>query len=289
MDERTPPRDARASRRRFLTASAVSIGSIATLAGCLASSSEPEEDGEDWNVTVTPDERPDDAPGDRNESPADGSGSGDSDGEDSEPTPIDEDADRQWHPERYTVDYGHPVTQELGREPTLGKHPDETGNVIVEFDDISCEVCARFSRETFPAIASKLLEEGKATYVVRNFPRTEPWSEPATYALESVYARDLQTFWSLRGHLFANQSEMTTDNVLDRVASYLSDTPVDGDAVLADVDDRAYEETIDRNLEIRQQTGVFNTPTFFLFDADGFLTRLTGHQSYSVFENTLQL
>ncbi|WP_255168030.1 DsbA family protein [Natrononativus amylolyticus] len=281
MDDRTLRRSRPSSRRRVLALTAASVGS---LAGCLGSSTEP--DDEEWNASITPASGDDDATADSTD---DASASDDDGTDDTGDTGFDQSADRQWHDEQYAVDYDHPVTQELGREPTLGGHPDETGALIVEFDDISCRVCAEFHRETFPALASNVIEPGHATYVVRNFPRTEEWATPATYALESVYARDTERFWDLRGYLYDRLSDLHTGNVLEVIEAYLADTDLDEAAVLEDVEREQYAETIDRNLEIRRETGVFNTPTFFLFIDGEFQTRLTGHQSGTVFERTLEL
>lgn len=247
MAERTPPRPRVTGRRRVLALAAASAGSFGALSGCLGSS-ETREGETDWNATValTPDSENDSAS-------VDAKKSGD------EPT-FEPDADRQRHEERYTVDYDHPVTQELGRKPTLCDHPDEIGALVVEFDDISCRVCAEFHRETFPSLVANLIESGEATYAVRNFPRTHDWATPATYALESVYARDPARFWELRGHLYERRSDLNEETVLERVESFLADTDLDGAAVLEDVEREQYAATIERNLEIRQETGVFNTP-----------------------------
>lgn len=193
------------------------------------------------------------------------------------------------HEQQYATDLKHPVAEKLGHEPTLGAYPDETDRIVLMFDDPSCSVCARFEREQMDALVERVVDPGKATFVSRNFPHTHEWSHPATHALESTYARDEETYWDLRSYYFLEQERMTTDNVLDNTAAFLADTPVDGDGVVADVEDRAYETAVELDLRLKRNAGIFATPVFFLFRDGEFLTRLVGNQSVRTLESALGL
>ena len=193
------------------------------------------------------------------------------------------------HAERFTVDYGHPVADGLGRRPFLGDLPEETDAVVVEFEDASCEVCATFHERTFPEFESELIDTGRVTLVTRQFPRTAAWAEPATHALEATYARDEDAYWVLRGEYYDTQGSLDADSVLDRTRAILDGTDLDGEAVLADVEEETFEPMVELDLDVRRRAGFFRTPSFFLFQDGEFLTRIVGNQPVSVFENALQL
>ena len=262
------------SRRRFLAAAAT--GSL--FAGCLggvgSTARETPTETESPSATVTPSPTPTAT-------------------EASSPTPerrsMPEPTEKT-HELQYEVDIDHPAARELGREPTIGDPPGETAGLVVEFQDISCKVCASFDAQTFPMLYANFIQTGDLTFVSRDFPHTKEWTHPATQALESTYARDPDAYWALKSRYYAHQQEYTTDNVYDRTHEFVqTETDVDPDAVVADMENAAYAEAIARDEAIRQELGVTGTPTFFLFRDGEFVTRMSGNQNYRVFENVLGL
>ncbi|WP_331234325.1 DsbA family protein [Natronorarus salvus] len=301
MDDGFPPdrntSGSRRSRRAVLAAAAA-----AGLSGCLGSgaldiggsdddpdSAVPADDTESPNATDSANET-DSSEFDLEEYETDGSDDeDDGNGKDSEdgendPEPVD-----PVHTERFTVDYGHPVADGLGRRPFLGSLPEETGAVVVEFEDASCQVCARFHERTFPEFETELIDSGRVTFVTRQFPRTAAWAEPATHALEATFARDEPSFWELRGEYYDAQDSLNDESVLDHTRGFLRGTDVDGEAVAEDVEDGTFDPMVDLDLDVRRRAGFFRTPSFFLFREGEFLTRIVGNQPVSVFESALQV
>ncbi len=48
--------------------------------------------------------------------------------------------------------------------------PADAGTVVQEWFSLTCTHCARFSREVFPEVQSKLIDPGKIRYVFKDFP-----------------------------------------------------------------------------------------------------------------------
>ncbi|MFB6173769.1 MAG: DsbA family protein [Halobacteriales archaeon] len=185
----------------------------------------------------------------------------------------------------------HPAAAGLADQPTLGPDPFEAGAVVVAFEDPSCPRCRAFEEETVPKIESNLVEPGRGSFVFRGYPVVYPWGGPAAHALEATFDRDPAAFWALAGHYFEDQSNFDSDNVLDRTRSFLaSETDLDADAVVADVEEGSFEDAVQADLDAGKAAGAGRTtPTVFLFRDGQYRTKAAGSVSYSVIENALGL
>ncbi|EMA51998.1 thioredoxin [Halococcus morrhuae DSM 1307] len=182
----------------------------------------------------------------------------------------------------------HPAATALAGQPFRGPAPGTAPGTIIAFEDPSCHNCRRFNEDTLPAIESKLVEPGEATFVYRNFPHAFAWGEPAMQALEATFARGEAPFWALEGHYFATQEEFSEENVLDRTEEFLAaETAVDASAVVADAEAKKFDEAFQRDADAGDAAGVVSTPTFYLFRDGEFLTEVRGAQSYQVFARAL--
>jgi protein-disulfide isomerase len=181
----------------------------------------------------------------------------------------------------------HPGAKGLESQPVLGPDPADAAGVVVAFEDPSCPTCRRWERETFPKLKSKLVDPGTVSLVFRGFPVVYPWGKPATHALEATYERDSATFWDLKDHYYAEQGSFDAENVLSKTESFLADTDVDGEAVVADVESGATDEAVNLDLSAGKAVGFRGTPSFLLFKDGQFQTKVVGAQSYSVFANAL--
>jgi len=180
----------------------------------------------------------------------------------------------------------HPAAANLAAQPHRG---DLEGHVVLAFEDPSCDLCRRFHQNTLPEVRSNIVEPGLGAYVVRTYPIIYPWGEPATQALESTFARDEGAFWSLFAHYFENQSEFSTENVLDRTAAFLDEsTDLDGAAVVADAENQAHNEAVQADIDAAENAGLpQQTPIVLLFRDGEFVTTANGSVSYDLIAETL--
>jgi protein-disulfide isomerase len=182
----------------------------------------------------------------------------------------------------------------LDSQPSLGPEPREADGLIVAFEDPSCPRCQAFEQQVFPQVRSDLIDPGKVSFVFRGYPVVYPWGEPACYALEATFARDEAAFWALHDHYFASAGEFESAGegaVYDLTADFLnSETDVDGDAVIEDVEGEAVAQAVGTDLDAGRAAGVGRTtPTLFLFRNGEFLTRTAGSVSYTIIERTLDV
>jgi protein-disulfide isomerase len=183
----------------------------------------------------------------------------------------------------------HPAARGLDTQPSLG--PADARATIIAFEDPSCPRCRVFERNTVPKLRSELVEPGRARFVVRTYPVIYPWGEPAVQALEATFARSTDAFWGLFEHYFAEQDAFSTDNVLSRTETWLSsNTDLDAAAVVADAENRAYDEAVQVDLDAGEAASVGRTtPTVFLFRDATYVTRAGGSVSFELISSALDL
>ena len=186
-----------------------------------------------------------------------------------------------------TVD-DHPAAAGLDAQPRRG---DLGGHVVLAFEDPSCPTCRNFHQQTLPDIQENIVDPGLGAYVVRTYPIIYPWGEPATQALESTYARSSDAFWSLFGHYFETQGEFTSENVLDRTATFLNDsTDLDGDAVRTDAENRAHDDAVQADIDAAEAAELpQQTPILVLFRDGEFVTTANGSVSYDLIAGALEI
>jgi len=180
----------------------------------------------------------------------------------------------------------HPAAAGLADQPRKG---DLGGHVIIAFEDPSCTRCRAFERNTVPKIEENLVSTGQAAFVARNYPVVYQWGKPAVQALEATFARSVDAFWGLHGHYFDTQSKFSTDNVLDRTETYLADdTDLDAAAVVADADEKAYDDAVQADIDAAENAEIGRTtPTVLLFDDGTYTTKASGSVSYEVVATAL--
>jgi protein-disulfide isomerase len=180
----------------------------------------------------------------------------------------------------------HPATAGIEDVPSLGGDSDRR---IVAFEDPSCPTCARHSRNAFPELEEDTNND-ELVYHIRNVPVVHPdWSRPACNALFATHDRDEEVYWTLLSSYYEGQRETNADNVYERTRGYLEDTPVDADAVVEDAREERFDGEVNANVSAARDAEVPGTPTFYLFDSDGFVTKASGARGYNTFSTALGL
>lgn len=184
----------------------------------------------------------------------------------------------------------HPAAATLDAQPSLGPNPLEATATIIAFEDPSCTRCRAFEQNVVPDLRPHI-EDGTLSFVSRTYPVIYPWGKPAVQALEATYARDEDAFWGLFDHYFDEQPSFSTDNVLDRTRTWLSEnTALDADAVVADADAKRFDDAVQADLDAGDTAGANGiTPSLFLFRDGTYRTVARGSVSYDVIAGALEL
>jgi protein-disulfide isomerase len=128
---------------------------------------------------------------------------------------------------------------------------------LVEYGDYQCPYCAQaymIIKEIQERLGSKL------RFVFRNFPLTKvrPHAYNAAIAAETAAAQG--KFWEMYDYLFKHGQAVTNDSLRRSAANLgLNLTRFD-----SEFHDRIYSNHIDEDIQSGKNSGVKNTPTFFI-------------------------
>ena len=149
---------------------------------------------------------------------------------------------------------------------------------IVEFSDFQCPYCGRYIEETYPQIKEKYIDTGKVKYIFRDFPLGfHQNARPAAIAAECVREEGGDSaFWAYHDVLFANQEELSADDL----KGYASEMGYDIDSCL---DSEKYGDEVDADMAEGASYGVSGTPAFFINGK-----KLVGAQPFAAFEAAIE-
>jgi len=183
----------------------------------------------------------------------------------------------------------HPAAADLSSQPWLGDREPEDGRIVIVFEDPSCPVCHAFEERTFPKLRRTLIDAGRVAFVSRGFPAAQPWGRQGLPLLEATFARDEAAFWGLRAYLFDHQGQVYSDETLYATArAYLENqTDLAADRIVRGAEAGRYDAAVEHDERAAHEAGVRGTPTFFLFEAGSYLTKIEGAPSYSLLTNAM--
>lgn len=150
---------------------------------------------------------------------------------------------------------------DLKNAPTRGAKNAKV--TIVEYSDFQCPYCARAHQ----VIADQVMKEydGKVKLVYKNFPLGfHKWAEPAGIAGECAYLQDPDAFWKLYDGFFAQQQQITPENVKEKATELLKGTKVDMTKWNDCYDNKKTLDLVKADMAEGQTVGVTGTPAFLI-------------------------
>ena len=138
---------------------------------------------------------------------------------------------------------------------TIG--PTHASVTVAEYGDFECPNC----KQAAPAVKLLLARfAGRIRFVYRHFPLEEvhPHALHAAEAAESSGAQG--KFWQMHDLLFANQPHLK----LHQLQGYAERLQLDMSRYAAEMDDHVYLQRVREQVHSGRESGVRNTPTFFV-------------------------
>jgi protein-disulfide isomerase len=140
--------------------------------------------------------------------------------------------------------------------------------VIVEYADLQCPFCKKFSHSTLPDLVDKWVRPGKATIDFRGLAVLGPDSKKALRFVLAAAEQDKG--WSAVELLYGNQGEensgWVTDAFLRAVATELNLDPA---AMVAAANSTRFDAAIEQTRTQAEGDGVDGTPFFLVGRRDG--------------------
>ena len=130
---------------------------------------------------------------------------------------------------------------------------------IVEFTDLQCPYCARFSAQTFPELRRKYIDTGKVRFVTRDLPLAfHAQAMPAAVAARCAGEQD--KYWEYRERLFARQKDLA-QLPYDSLAAEMQ---LDGGKFTACRNSKDPSAAAEADRTVANGLGITGTPTFII-------------------------
>jgi protein-disulfide isomerase len=131
---------------------------------------------------------------------------------------------------------------------------------LVEYADLQCPYCARWSRDVLPAIVDEYVRPGRVRLVFRGLAFIGPDSEKALRA--ALASAEQDRLWDVVHALYEHQGAENAGWVTDELLRSLAYTGVDADGMLARTHSRAVERELASASRAAEQARVPGTPYF---------------------------
>lgn len=143
---------------------------------------------------------------------------------------------------------------------------------LVEFADLQCPYCARWARDTFPAIVDEYVRSGRVRVVLRGLAFIGPDSETALRA--ALAAGEQDRLWDVVHGLFLRQGAENSGWVADVLDTGFAGTGVDTQRMRAGTHSAWVERQLEAARAAASAAGVPGTPFFQAGRTGGALERL---------------
>jgi protein-disulfide isomerase len=136
--------------------------------------------------------------------------------------------------------------------------------VMVEFSDFECPYCkeeAAMLRANLPAGYLKQVH-----FYFKEFPlEMHQWARTGAIAGRCVARQNNDEFWSFHDWIFLHQTDITPENLKDKVMEWAKLEPaLDAAALSQCIDSKATEPEVARTVAEGQALGIVQTPTLFV-------------------------
>jgi protein-disulfide isomerase len=146
--------------------------------------------------------------------------------------------------------------------PTRG--PSDAKVTVVEYSDFQCPYCGHaweiFEKEVYPQYKDKV------RFVFKQMPLTQihPWAEDAAVASACALEQGNDQFWKLYDGLFAQQAQITKDNLPAKVEEIATAAGLDVPRLKDCLAGRKTIDAVKADQAEAASVGVNGTPTFFI-------------------------
>lgn len=141
------------------------------------------------------------------------------------------------------------------------KGPKDSKVLIVEFGDLQCPAC----KAAQPTIESLVAAEPNARFVFQNFPLDiHNWAMRGASFADCVGRASNDAFWKFVSKTYETQSDITAQNVDEKLTAIADSVGVKGSEIAACADKPETKARIDASIKLGKAVDVTGTPTLFI-------------------------
>ncbi|HLK46661.1 MAG TPA: thioredoxin domain-containing protein [Bryobacteraceae bacterium] len=137
--------------------------------------------------------------------------------------------------------------------------------VIVEFSDFECPYCKNEASVLRKNLLSAYPKEVHLYFKEFPLEGLHPWARAAAVASRCVYRQNADAFWAYHDWIFDKQSDITADNLKQKVLDWAKDTKgVDATQLGACMDAKSTDLEVTKDIADGRALKVDSTPTMFI-------------------------
>lgn len=156
-------------------------------------------------------------------------------------------------------DRAEKILQKGANGPSRG--PKDAPVTIVEFGDLQCPAC----KAAQPSIESLVASEPNAHFIFENFPlEMHNWAAKGAAYADCVGKASNDAFWKFIARVYETQSDITAENVDEKLTAIATDSGVKGTDIAACAATPAAKSDVDASLALGKEVNVTGTPTLFI-------------------------
>ena len=155
---------------------------------------------------------------------------------------------------------------------------------IIEFGDYQCPFCQRWNENTKPIIEKNYIDSGLASLIYVDLPIVGP--DSFVVHAGSYCAEEQNLYWFYHDFVYSNQGHENDGWAnSENVKLLASKIPgLDTDSFNECLDSKKYEQRVNENKKIAQDSGARSTPSFIIISPDGSGETITGAQPFGTFK-----
>lgn len=139
--------------------------------------------------------------------------------------------------------------------------PKDAKVTIVEFGDLQCPAC----KSAQPTIEALVAAEPNARFVFQNFPlEMHNWASKGAAYADCVGRSSNDAFWKFVSKTYETQSDITAQNVDEKLTAIADGAGVKGSEIAACADMPETKARVDASIKLGKSVDVTGTPTVFI-------------------------
>ena len=155
-----------------------------------------------------------------------------------------------------------PVKKILAKEATgPARGPKDAPVMVVEFGDLQCPAC----KAAQPTIEALVAGEPNARFVFQNFPlEMHNWAAKGAAYADCVGRASNDAFWKFIAKTYEAQSDITAENVEEKLTAIANDAGVNGAEIAACAAKAETKARVEASINLGKSVDVTGTPTLFI-------------------------
>jgi protein-disulfide isomerase len=135
---------------------------------------------------------------------------------------------------------------------------------VVIYSDFQCSFCKEEANVIRKNLAAAFPTQARVYF--KDFPLEpiHPWAKPAAVAGRCVFRQKPAAFWDFHDWIFEHQSEITVENLKDKVAEFGKTKSLEPIQLAACMETKATEAEVNKSQAEGRALGVNSTPTLFV-------------------------